>query len=156
VARRVLWIYLLFPSAFFLSGAYSESLLLMLTAGSVLMVRRRRWLLAGALAGFATLSRPIGVVAVVPILAEYIAMRRGPCGDRSWQPLAQGLVPVLVGGVAYLCFAWWAFGDPLANLAMETAVRGTFDGPWRLFVEMWRVGPRLHVFNNSLVDATLA
>jgi len=156
VARRALWIYLLFPSAFFLSGAYSESLLLMLTAGSVLMVRQRRWLHAGALAGFATLSRPIGLVAVVPILAEYFATRRGPCGERSWQPLAQGLVPVLVAGVGYLCFAWWAFGDPLANLAMETAVRGKLDGPWRPFVEMWRAGPRLHVFNNSLVDATLA
>src|SRR5262249_21192870 len=64
VARRATWIYLLFPSGFFLSGAYSESLLLVTTTAAVLMARRRHWLLAGILAGLATLARPIGVIAV--------------------------------------------------------------------------------------------
>src|SRR5262249_1619471 len=36
VARRVVLVYLLFPSAFFLSGAYSESLALLLSAGALL------------------------------------------------------------------------------------------------------------------------
>jgi hypothetical protein len=31
--------------------------------------------------------------------------RKAVVDVRSWQPLAQGLVPVLVAGVGYLCFA---------------------------------------------------
>jgi Mannosyltransferase (PIG-V) len=156
VARRTMWIYLLFPSAFFLSGAYSESVLLAVTAGAVLMSRRRRWLMAGLLAGLATLARPAGVVAVAPILAEYVAMRRGENPDTSRLPLVAIVAPAMVAMAGYLVFASWAFGDPLANLSMETSVRGGFAPPWQPFLEMWRAGPMLHEFNNSLVDAALA
>jgi hypothetical protein len=46
VARRATWVYLLFPSTFFLSGAYGESVLLAVAAGAILAARRRRWLVA--------------------------------------------------------------------------------------------------------------
>jgi len=157
VARRTTWIYLLFPSGFFLSGAYSESILLVTTTAAVLMARRRHWLLAGILAGLATLARPIGVIAVVPILAECAAaIRSGTTADRPSRAVVSIVAPVIIAGVGYLSFAWWAFGDPLANLSMEAAVRGDFAGPWHPFLEMWRTGPRLHAFNNSLFDAALA
>src|SRR5262245_17798598 len=157
VARRAVWVYLLFPSAFFLSGVYSESVLLATTAGAVLMARQRRWLLAGSLAGLATLARPIGVVAIAPVLLECRAAASSPATtDRMWLAVVQTVVPVFAAGIGYLWFAAWAFGDPLANLTMETAVRGHLSGPWQPFVDMWRAGPRLHVFNNSLFDAGLA
>src|SRR5579862_2198059 len=71
-ARRAMWIYLLFPSAFFLSGAYSESLLMAVSAGALLAARRDRWWLAGLLASAATLARPVGVLAVAPLVVEYL------------------------------------------------------------------------------------
>ena len=43
VTRRTVWIYLLFPSTVFLSGVYSESLLLALATGALLAARCRRW-----------------------------------------------------------------------------------------------------------------
>ena len=116
VARRTLWIYLLFPSAFFLSGAYSESLLLAVTTGSLLAARRKLWFVAGALAAMAALARPVGVWTVVPVLAELIAWwRTNRAGDFA-RSLAHVLIPVGMACLGYLVFALVTFGTPLAAL----------------------------------------
>jgi hypothetical protein len=160
VADRAVWIYLLFPSAFFLSGAYSESVLLAATAGALLAARRRRWWVAGVCAGLATLARPVGVVAVVPLLVEWVTMRRSetpiPFRTGSVRVLLAVVGPTLVAGAAYLAFAAWVFGQPLAMLESQASVRGAIAAPWQPFIELWRAGPRLHSFDNSLVDAVLA
>jgi len=157
VARRALWIYVLFPSAFFLSGAYSESVLLAVAAGAVLAARRRQWLVAGVLAGLAALTRPVGIAAVVPIVAEYFTMRRETLStDTSWVIPVQILVPPLLAVAAYLAFADIAFGDPLATLSGQAAIRGPMVAPWQPFINLWHAGPRLHTYDNSVVDAVLA
>jgi hypothetical protein len=154
VADAAVWIYLLFPSAFFLSAAYSESVLLAVTAGALLLARQRRWLWAGVLAAMSTLARPLGVVAIVPLLAEYIAWRRA--SPEAPARLASIVVPVAAAAAVYAVLAWSAFGNPLAVLDMQASVRGGIGPPWQPFVEMWRAGPRIHGFNNSLIDAGLA
>jgi len=57
----------LFPSAFFLFAAYTDSLFLALALGAWLAARRRRWLVAGLLGGFATLTRLQGGL-LMPVL----------------------------------------------------------------------------------------
>jgi len=156
VARRTIWIYLLFPSTFFLSGAYSESLLLDVTTGSLLAARRRFWLAAGALAALAALARPLGAWAVVPVLAELIASRRTERARNFARPLALVLIPVVMACLAYLVFAWVTFGAPLAALDSQTNIRGPIGFPWTPFIDLWNSGPRFHAFDSSLVDAVLA
>jgi hypothetical protein len=48
------------------------------------------------------------------------------------------------------------FGDPLASLSGQVSIRGPVAPPWQAFINMWQAGPRLHAFDNSLVDACLA
>jgi hypothetical protein len=57
----------LFPSAFFLFAAYTDSLFLALALSSWLAARKKHWVLAGLLAGFATLTRLQGAL-LMPIL----------------------------------------------------------------------------------------
>jgi Gpi18-like mannosyltransferase len=154
VADAAVWIYLLFPSAFFLSAPYSESVLLAVSAGAVLLARQRRWLGAGLLAALSTLARPLGVVAIVPVLAEYIAWRRGAAEAPA--RLGAIVAPVAAAALVYVVLAWNVFGSALAVIDMQASVRGSVGPPWQPFVEMWQTGPRLHGFNNSLVDAGLA
>lgn len=157
VARRAIWIYLLFPSTFFLSGAYSESVLLAVAAGALLAARRRYWATAGLLAALATLTRPVGIVAVVPLVAEYIAMHRTSADDtRSRIVLLQILAPALLAMAGYLAFSAAAFGDPLATFAGQAAIRGPMAAPWQPFIDLWHAGPRWHSYDNSIVDAVLA
>ncbi|OGN75692.1 MAG: hypothetical protein A2X25_02680 [Chloroflexi bacterium GWB2_49_20] len=58
---------LVFPSAFFLFAAYTESLFLMLVLAAWLCARHKRWLAAGILAALATLCRLQGAL-LSPVL----------------------------------------------------------------------------------------
>jgi hypothetical protein len=145
VARRATWIYLLFPSAFFLSGAYSESLLLAVVAGALLAARRKRWLLAGVLAALATLARPVGIAAVVPIVFEYLTEHQTAAagGDHPAGIWLRLLLPTLLAVAGYLVFASTMFGDPMATVTGQASIRGPVAAP-------------LHAFDSSLIDAALA
>src|SRR5262245_41108392 len=155
VARRTLWIYLLFPSTFFLSGAYSESLLLAVTTGALLAARRRYWLVAGALAALAALARPVGVWAIVPVLAELCASWRADRPGDLPRALGQVLIPVVMACLGYLVFASVTFGAPLAALDSQTSVRGPIGFPWQPFIDLWSSDLKFHAFDSSLVDAVL-
>ena len=130
VARRTLWIYLLFPSAFFLSGAYSESLLLAVTVGSLLAARRGYWLVAGALAALAALARPVGVWALVPVLAELFACWRANRAVNLVRSLARVLIPIAMACLGYLAFAVSTFGTPMAVVDSQASIRGPIGFPW--------------------------
>jgi hypothetical protein len=71
IARRTLLYLVLFPYAFFLTAAYTEALFLALCLGTFLALRGHRWKLAGVLAALATLSRPVGILLLVPMVYEY-------------------------------------------------------------------------------------
>jgi GNAT superfamily N-acetyltransferase len=164
VARRTVWIYLLFPSAIFLSGVYSESVLLALATGALLAARRRHWLGAGLMAALATLARPVGIVIVAALVAELIAARRadvnaiGDAGDErpGFSALLFMVAPIALAAVGYFLFAASTFGDPFAVLSSQAAIRGPMTPPWQPFIDLWHTGARLHAYDRSLIDAALA
>src|ERR671910_2169935 len=73
VARDTVLILAFFPTTFFLNAAYTESLFLALSAGSLWAIRvRKDLLLACVLAGFAAATRNVGIFLVVPLMYEWI------------------------------------------------------------------------------------
>ena len=70
VARRALLYLAIFPLSFFLAAAYSESLFLLLSLATFLALSERRWLLVGVLAALTTLTRPVGILLLVPIIYQ--------------------------------------------------------------------------------------
>ena len=58
----VVFFFALFPTAFFLFAAYTESIFIALVLGLWLAARRKTWLLAGLLGALATLCRIQGVI----------------------------------------------------------------------------------------------
>ena len=66
-ARRAVAYWLLFPTAFFLQAAYTESLFLFLTLAAFDCARRDRWVLASLFGALAALTRLQGVLLVVPL-----------------------------------------------------------------------------------------
>ncbi len=71
VAGRAVLYLLLFPMGFYLFAIYPESLFLALAISSIYYARLRRWGLAGLLGGLAALTRPTGIVLLVPLAWEY-------------------------------------------------------------------------------------
>jgi Mannosyltransferase (PIG-V) len=98
-----------FPTAFFLNAVYTEGLFLALTTGSLwAVIVRRSFFLACLLAYFATLTRNVGVLLIVPLAFELMRQRQRP----RWPGVVTLLlIPAALG--AYLFFMWRSTGDPL-------------------------------------------
>src|SRR5918997_1410745 len=108
VARGAVLALAFFPTTFFLNAAYTESLFLALSAGSVWAVRvRKDLLLACALAGLASATRNVGVFLLVPLAYEWIK----DLDHYRWRGAYLILVPS--GLAAYASYLWARFGDPL-------------------------------------------
>lgn len=129
VARRTLWLMALFPTAFFFSAVYTESLFLLLAAWALLCARTGNWLGAGALGLLAALSRSQGVLLLVPFAVLFF-QQKGP-DLRRWIPDGfYALFPVL--GPAL--FAWHLDRrgmDPLAFVNVQNEWGRYQAAPWQ-------------------------
>ncbi len=115
-ARRATLLFCAFPGSVVFSMVYSEGVLLPLAIGCLYALERRRWLLAGILAGLATAAGPTALV-LIPIC--------GGSAVREWRrrgwSVAQGrrvlVAPLLsLAGIgAFALFLWAWTGTPFAT-----------------------------------------
>ncbi len=110
--RRAVVLFCLFPGSVVFSMAYAEGVALPLAAGCILALQRRRWLLAGALAGIATATTPESVVLVLACAAAAVVELR----RRGWRSRRSLLAPLLslTGVVAFGIYLWAHTGTPFA------------------------------------------
>ena len=91
-ARKSVLFFAVFPTSFFLQAAYTESLFLALTLGSFYAARRQHYLLAGAAAGLAAVTRNTGILLLIPLVILYMNGRgwnwRRPGAGMLWLLLA--------------------------------------------------------------------
>jgi hypothetical protein len=114
-ARRAVLYLAIFPTALFLGAVYSESLYLALALGSFLLAERGRFLGAGALAGLAMLTRPVGI-ALLPALAV-LAWRSS---DRRRALLGVGAALPVAAIYPVLLELW--IGEPFAPLRAQEGI----------------------------------
>ena len=112
-SRRAVVLFCLFPGSVVFSMVYAEGVALPLAAGCILALQRRRWLLAGVLAGIATAVEPEAVVLVVvcAVSAGLELRRRGVLAGRG--SLVAPLLS-LTGIVAFATYLWAHTGTPFA------------------------------------------
>lgn len=97
--RRAVLYLALFPTALFLQAVYSESLYLALVLGAFVLAERGAFLGAGAAAGLAMLTRPVGI-ALLPalaVLAWRAADRRAALSRLAVSIPIAAAYPVLLG-----------------------------------------------------------
>ena len=124
VARGTVLTLAFFPTTFFLNAAYTESLFLALSAGSIWAVRvRSDLLLACVMAGLASATRNVGVFLMVPLLYEWIK----DIESYRWRGIYLLMVP---GGLlAYMGYLWARFGDPLLFYSAQKSWGRQATGP---------------------------
>jgi hypothetical protein len=96
------------PLSFFFSAIYTESLFLLLSVAAVLAARRERWALAGVLAGLATLTRPTGILLMLPIVIMRLRVRRRLDRQLAWPLIPVGVLLAYMAILAANGFAWLA------------------------------------------------
>jgi hypothetical protein len=124
VAKATVLMVAFFPTTFFLNAAYTESLFLALSAGSLWAVRvRKDLLLACALAALAAGTRNVGIFLVVPLMYEWIKNIE----RFRWQGIYLLLAP---GGLlAYMGYLWVRFGNPLLFYSAQESWGRQATGP---------------------------
>jgi hypothetical protein len=115
-ARRAAALFCVFPGSVVFSMVYSEGILLPLIAACLLALQRKRWVLAGVLAGLSTAVEP-AALAIIPVcvVSAGLEMRR-----RGWRLREAGrelLAPILsLTGIGFFALFLWAWtGTPLAT-----------------------------------------
>ncbi|MBU1018658.1 MAG: mannosyltransferase family protein [Patescibacteria group bacterium] len=107
-----------FPTAFFLTALYAESLLLFLGVAGIYFLRKKNWWLAGIAVFFASMTKEVGGVMLLPLL--YVAWK-----EKKWLlPMA----PIL-GVTAVLAIYYFTSGDPLIFLKQHEGFGKTLSLP---------------------------
>lgn len=136
VARGTVLILTFFPTTFFLNSAYTESLFLALSAGSLWAMRvRRDLLLACVLAGFASATRNVGVFLFAPLLYEWIRGGGLERGRERWRGIYLALVPS--GLFVYMGYLWIRFGDPFLFYSAQKDWGRRATGPLATVSRAW-------------------
>jgi Mannosyltransferase (PIG-V) len=134
LADRAVWCMAIFPAAFVLVFAYSESLMLVVTLALFLCLRRGRWWWVAPLGLAAALSRPLGVVVAVPVMVEAVrGWRTLTPGD--WAARAAGVVAPFVGLATYLAWVGHAFGNWRLPFTVQDDLRGGVRFPVSRIIE---------------------
>ncbi len=115
--RRAAALFCLFPGSVVFSMVYAEGILIPLAAGCILALERRRWLLAGILAGLATASEPEALILILvcAISATRELRSRGWRNHKARRSLLAPLLS-LTGVSTFAIYLWAHTGTPLASL----------------------------------------
>ena len=124
-AHRTVLYLSLFPAAFFLVAAYTESLFLCFVVLSFSALRHHHLLLAGLFGFLASLTRSTGMFLILPIAYVYFFEQEK---WRAFSVLGIALVPC--GLVAYACYCSMRFGDALSWYHAQALWQHQFHLPW--------------------------
>jgi len=132
VARGTVLALAFFPTTFFLNAAYTESLFLALSAGSLWAVRvRKDLLLACVLAALAGATRNVGVFLIAPLLYEWIK------NIETFRWRGVYLLAAPAGLLAYMGYLWVKFGDPLLFYSAQKNWGRQATGPLETASRAW-------------------
>jgi hypothetical protein len=124
LADRAAWLLLLVPPAFVLSFAYSEALFLVFAIGAVLALRRGQWWAVAGLSALAAITRPVGLILLVPMVVEW--WQRG-------RPLRPAVVAAFAGPAVgtglFLAYTGLRFDTWLEPFRAQSSFRGELVDP---------------------------
>lgn len=112
-AERAVFYFLIFPTAFFLTANYTESLFVLLAASSFLAARRGHWLLASSFGALAMLTRPSALALFAALLVETWTQRR---------PL--NAIWLLLMPLTFVAFLFYLNANGLSFFDTQTALFG--------------------------------
>jgi hypothetical protein len=116
-----------YPAGVFLSAAYSESLFLLLMLSSLYYWRVEEYGKSAVLGFFEALTRPVGILLVVPFLIE-VARDKKQRRAANYLPV----VTVLLGFLTFLAFSQLMTGTPFAQFDADRLYWAVTPSPPRI------------------------
>ena len=116
VADRAVLCVALFPTSYFFSLPWSESLFLLLSVSSFLALRSQRWWLAAVFGAFASATRLTGIL-IAPVIWFEANAHLGARSVKLWMATAL----VFLGLAAFMIVLWSDTGNALAFADIQQA-----------------------------------
>lgn len=128
VARRTIWLLVLFPTAFYFSAVYTESLFLLLTVGAIYFARTEHWGWAALFGALAALTRNTGVLVLLPM--GILLVRSHGWDPRRWWRIGAQLAVVALSPLIFLWHLDQVWGDPLLTIHVQDQWARYRAMPW--------------------------
>ncbi len=119
VARRALLYLALFPTSYYFSALYSESLFLLLSVACLYAARRDRWWPAGVCGFLAALTRTHGALLLLPLAILFLRQQGWRPWRWSWRATPAPLALVPAGLMSYMAYLRYLWDDPLVMLRAQ-------------------------------------
>lgn len=142
--------FIVFPTAFFATAFYSESLFLVLLGLTFLFLKKRQILIAAIFASLAGLTRPIGFLAPISVFYSYLASINFNFHrlDRKFLHAAVSLF----GPAIYIIYLFFKYNDPFKFLSVEMLWQREVSDPISVILGyLWNFA----VFNNYSINQLL-
>jgi hypothetical protein len=153
-AARAGWLLALLPPAFVFAMGYAEAVFVLCAALTFLALRRERFGWAIVAAALCGLSRPLGVLIVLPAIVEALRGWSRVHDTRERAARLGSIVAAPLGTLSYLVWSWIEYGDFMRPLTVQQALdrRGGFENPLTRLTEAGRqlaggtdIGSGLHL-----------
>ena len=137
-ANRAVLYLLIFPSSFFFSAVYTESLFLFLSLSSIYFARQRKWWWCGLFGALTSATRLVGLLTYMVAMIEWMRSAEFDLKKiwkiEMWQQFVKspkawsGLLPIhgiFAGLFAFMLHLQIKFGDPFAFFHGQQAWRSS-------------------------------
>lgn len=153
-ATRALFYWAIFPTSFYLFGGYAEPLLAACALASIYFAEHKSWWLAGAAAAGAAVTRPVGIMILVPL--TILVWSRGANVRERAAALLISWSGVVIAFAAWMFFLYKMFKDPMLWARSQDYWVRVFVFPWESIglTVRYILDGGSHVENN-LLDLTL-
>lgn len=138
-ALRAIKYLFLFPTAFILSGVFSESLFLLLLLICFYYAKKERWFIVGVSGFFLSLTRPYGVLMFLPLSYEYFKSRKFNFNKINFNFLFLLLIPL--GLLVFSIYSYYMTGTFLAYTKTKQQLWHVhLSNPFKILVEALQSG----------------
>ena len=158
-ARALVLVMCFNPYSVYFSAGYSEPLFLLMTALSLLLWRRERFLLAGLAAAAASATRIVGVFLVLPLtisaLQDGMLSGLSKLRERDLRML-NGILLAPAGFALFTSFLYFRIGDVLAAFhAMAVGGSRVPGNPVRVLLRAWNTADSMERYFAAIISVGL-
>lgn len=132
ITKKAILYFAIFPTAYFLSVMYSESIFLFFVLLTFYFARRDQWLYAGIAGFLASLTRLPGIVLFLPVMYLYAQKHDFDLKKAKHDLLFVFLIPL--GLAVFLGYMFMITGDPFNPFHGLALNQKQFTSPWTTLV----------------------
>jgi Gpi18-like mannosyltransferase len=152
IALLTVGVLFFFPGSYLLSGVYSESAFICFSIMSIYFFEKGDYALSGISGFFLTLTRPFGVLILLPLFLRYISKY-----GIDFKPRVLYLILIPSGMFSFFVYCYLTTGDFLFYIHAKESGWGTkYAIPWQVLIQGLKTSDHYLYFNSFYTVSILA